>query len=402
MALIWRKNDVADRPRGREIPRNCGQLLGHLDDLLPFLYIAQYGASGRDLRARTTVSHPGLFAVGKQTRGDRPGVAPRVGLILPLRLCRNEKTRETLQEIPALISSLNADMLSDKRRLVQSNLDAAFGGNLSVAEEENLDGFFALEPTPGLFQQLHDEFDYVTEVIDNPAGAVRVTGSACFPWRSLGELMEWYHGLGDGRLNPWPQFVPFFVFGSTAALTSYYSDRWARAGLAVPAEDPPKWFVIRPDLPNAEIGVKLEMDQYGWAKLHLSLDASTVTIWLSEVFDPFDELVAWGRKINECDLPVEMEIDEEGSEMVLTVLRTEDPERVLLRVCRKYSDEIALEGLVSRTALAIALKSELRRFFSSEFDPAHWDDRGGTDEEDNEDGSVSTKTRVTEHQWIKA
>ena len=74
------------------------------------------------------------------------------------------------------------------------------------------------------------------------------------------------------------------------------------------------------------------MQKYGWAKLHLTLDAVTATIYLSDVFDPFNELVAWGREIDEGDLPIQIEIDEEGQEAVLTVLRTEDPERVLLRV----------------------------------------------------------------------
>lgn len=292
--------------------------------------------------------------------------------------------------------------LPERRRLLQARLDEAFGGNVTVAEKEHLDEFFALDPKPGLFRQLHEDFDYITELLDNPAGHAQITKSARFPWRSLGELMEWYHGIGDGRLNAWPQLVPFYVFGNTGALTGYYTDRWARAGLAAPGEDPSKWFVIRPGLLNAEIGIRLEMDQYGWAKLHLSLDASTITIWLSEVFDPFDELVAWGQKIDLGDLPIEMEIDEEGSEMVMTVLCTEDPERVLLRVRRKYSDAITLEGVVSRPALASAMRSELRRFFSSEFDPEHWDHRGADDDEDEEDGHVSTKDRVTNHPWIKA
>lgn len=77
MALIWSKNDVAERPEGREIPRK----LRPLDEVLPCLYIAQYGVSGRDLRERETEAAPGLFAVGKQTGGERPGVAPRIGLI---------------------------------------------------------------------------------------------------------------------------------------------------------------------------------------------------------------------------------------------------------------------------------------------------------------------------------
>jgi len=50
---------------------------------------------------------------------------------------------------------------------VQARLDDAFGGDLRIADKESLDGFFALTPGAGLFQRLHDSFDYVTEVVDN-------------------------------------------------------------------------------------------------------------------------------------------------------------------------------------------------------------------------------------------
>ena len=139
------------------------------------------------------------------------------------------------------------------------------------------------------------------------------------------------------------------------------------------------------------------MRQSGWAKLHLGIDAVTATIHLSDVFDPFDELVAWGREIDEGDLPVQMEIDEEGEEAVLTVLRTENPERVLLRVTRRYTGGILLEGIVARTALAAALKTELLRFFTKEFDPRHWDRPGGGDSEDE---GIQVKDRALNHAWL--
>ncbi len=53
MKLGWSKND---KPEGhlqdREISRNVGQFLGRLDEILPFIYIAQYGASNRDLKLK--------------------------------------------------------------------------------------------------------------------------------------------------------------------------------------------------------------------------------------------------------------------------------------------------------------------------------------------------------------
>ena len=398
MTLAWSKTDESKHPQERDIKRNCGQLLGRLDEMLPCLYIAQFGASGRAMRLRTTDTARGLFAVGARTGGDRPGVAPRVGLLLPLSLCRDDSVLAALLEIPALIDGTTGATISNKRRAVQARLDDAFGGDLRIADKESLDGFFALTPGAGLFQRLHDSFDYVTEVVDNPAGLVRVAGTEHFRWRSYGELMEWYHGLhGSDRFGAWSALTPFFVCGNTGALHSYNTQRWARAGLSRPAEEPAKWFVLRPGLLDAQLGVRFEMEEYGWAKLHLSLDDATATIHLSNVFDPFPELLAWGREIGEGDLPVEMEIDEEGQEAVLTVLRTDDPQRVLLRVTRKYENTILLEGIVSRATLAAALKDELIRFFTTEFDPQHWD--MGRDPEPDDD-YIQVRDAMLNDPWL--
>ena len=38
--------------------------------------------------------------------------------------------------------------------------------------------------------------------------------------------------------------------------------------------------------------VRLEMEEAGWAKLHLSLGDKHETVALSYVFDPFDDLIA--------------------------------------------------------------------------------------------------------------
>jgi hypothetical protein len=312
-------------------------------------------------------------------------------------LCRDARARAALGDIPALIDNPQSAM-SERRRAVQSKLDEAFGGDLLIADKESLDGYFALRPGPGLFHRLSEAFDYVTDVVDNPADTVRITGTARFNWRSYGELMEWYHGLrGSDRFGDWSALTPFFVSGNTGALYSYSTERWARTGLDRPAEEPAKWFVIRPGVPDAPIGVRLEMGQYGWADLYLSLDAATAEVRLSQVFDPFDELLAWAREIDEGDLPIEMEIDEEGTIVTLTVLRTDDPLRVLLRVARSYLNEILLEGIVSRAALAAALKVELRRFFNDEFDPHHWDDRG---DDDPQDEFIKTKDRMLNHPWL--
>ncbi len=373
MTLAWSKNEASKNPPARDVKRDCGQLHGKLDELLPCLYIAEYGAPARSMRARSSDTARGLFAVGQRTGGDCPGIAPRLGLLLPLTFCRDLCARAALMEIPDLIRGLSGATMSDRRREVQARLDKAFGGDLQIADKESLEGFFALMPSAGLFRRLSNSFNYITEVVDNSAGVVRVVGTEKFQWRSYGELMEWYHGLHAGdRFGAWSALTPFFICSNTGRLPPYDTKRWALAGLNRPSEDPPKWFVLRPGLFDAQLSIRFEMGEYGWAKLHLSLDKATATIHLSDVFDPFPELLAWGREIDEGDLPIEMEIDEEGEEAVLTVLRTDDPCRVLLRVSRKYESTIMLEGIVARTTLASSLKAELIRFFTAEFDPQHW------------------------------
>ena len=382
--LLWKsqqsENDSdAPPPRSREIRRSCGQLLGRLDGLLPCIYLAQHGASEWDMRKRYSDTAQGVFAIGERSdMGERPGVAPRMGLLLPVNLCRDERARASLLKIPPLIAGATDVPLSAKRRQVQACLDEGFGKDLKLDDRETFDGFLALTPTPSLFQRLHESFDYVIEVVDNPKGLVRAVKTAPFHWRSYGELMEWYHFLhAPNRFAGWKTLTPYLVWGNTGTLPSYNTERYAREGLLRPKENPARWFVLRPDLPVDCFAIRLEMEEAGWASLHLMIndDDSPVRIALSYVFDPFPDLVAWVLEIDEGDLPVAIEIDEEGVVAVLTVLPTNDPLYVLLRVTRKYGDEdtILLEGIVMRPILADDLKRELCRFFMTEFDPQQWD-----------------------------
>lgn len=105
-----------------------------------------------------------------------------------------------------------------------------------------------------------------------------------------------------------------------------------------------------------------------------------------------------------------MEIDEEGQVTVLTVLRSNDRNRVLFRVAKNHGNAIALEGITARSDLGEGLGAELRRFFTSEFDPEHWDrvpDAGtaflngpGVGMAHEAGSHVEAKDRVLGHPWI--
>lgn len=396
MPVQGKRSEMTEGTRRRKTTRNRGQLFGRLDGLLPFLYLAKLGARWSELHGVKSDSRPGLFVVGEHDGEARPGVVVRVGLILPVSSCRNPTTRSTLTALPGLINGLGHLPLSEQRRIAQAKLDDAFGGALLIDRRDLLSPYLTLRPTPAFFERLRLEFDYVVEVLDDPDGAVSVTRSTPFAWRSLGELMEWYHAPDERWPGCWSPFTPFLVSGGTGLVKDSFTEWRAGAVMNRPAEAPARWFVLRPGLPDAMVTFRFEMLDHGWARLHVAVGEDLATIRLSEVYNPFPRLVEWGSRIDAGDLPIEIEIDEEGEQALLTVLGTEDLDRVLFRVSRMYTEEYLLEGIVSRTDLAGALKSELRRFFGSEFDAARWEApyRRGDEE------FIPTKTIVNDHPWM--
>lgn len=387
---------MSEDQRRRRTKSNLGQIFGGLDGMLPFLYLAQNGAHWSELNGAKSDSRAGLFAIGEATGGPQPGILVHIGLILPVSLCRNPTTRSTLASLPDLIDTLQDLPVSEQRRIAQASVDEAFGGTLTINRRDHLSPYLKLDPTPMFFERLQAEFDYVLEVLDDPDGTASVTRSAPFAWRSYGELMEWYNAREDQWLGPWQPFTPFLVSGGTALMRDSRSDRLACAGMNRPVEAPSRWFVIRPDLQDAPVTTRLELLDHGWGHLYVTLGDETAKITLSEVFNPFPQLVEWGSRIESGDLPIEMEIDEEGEEVVMTVLCTEDSERVLFRVTRRWAENLHLEGVVSRAALAGTFKSELRRFFASEYDPVRWEDTYRMEEPEY----IPTDAVVLNHPWI--
>lgn len=365
-----------NRQPAREAVRNSGLLQGRLDGLLPAFYLCQHEAHSTMLENSRAPRTPGMFALGEPGKPTQPNAQLRMGLLLPLRFCRDVQARQALQAVAVEMEKTDTPM-SARRQRVQAMLDKAFLGDLQVRERESLDGFCALKRSPGLIRLLHESFDYVSCVTDNPQGMVRVGSLARFHWQSWAELMDWHQSqCNEAEFQDWPMLRPMLLSRVPQALHAYHRHHRARAGLWRPEDPITRWFTLRPNVPDAKLGIRLEMHEAGWATLHMALDGVWEDVSLSEIYDPFDQLSAWGREIKEGNLPIGMDIDEEGSLVKLIALPTGNPERVLLRVMRKCCDdrqEVLLEGIVQRRELGEGLRTELSRFFSEDFNPMHWE-----------------------------
>lgn len=140
------------------------------------------------------------------------------------------------------------------------------------------------------------------------------------------------------------------------------------------------------------------MGNHGWISWMLTLGDSEITISLSSWdHDPFDDLLSWGWRIDTGRLPARLNIDEEGEIVILNAVQTIFRDRILLQI-EYLDDEIPVLTAtgISRSALAKALKLELRRFFTDEFDQNHWDFRLI----EEFPAYIPTRQRVLQHPWI--
>lgn len=141
----------------------------------------------------------------------------------------------------------------------------------------------------------------------------------------------------------------------------------------------------------------LEMSEHGWADLYFDYQGKYYNIALSDVFDPFKDLVHWVDDIAQNRLPVIIEINEEGhtAQLSATLIKNDDIEFVVKSV---NFDEQFFTITINQQALVRAFQIEIKRFFSQDFDPNHWDKRG-FDEEDEEFYQDGLKEWVLNHQW---
>lgn len=118
------------------------------------------------------------------------------------------------------------------------------------------------------------------------------------------------------------------------------------------------------------LAINFVMEKHGWARLEFALDEQELCIFLSCVFDPFDDLKQWINDVENHHLPAEIDIDEEGWISTLVALPNTE-ENMGFLVKDNYNKPI-INVIVNRERFAEKFRTELERFFAQDFDPEHW------------------------------
>lgn len=148
---------------------------------------------------------------------------------------------------------------------------------------------------------------------------------------------------------------------------------------------------------NTDLKVQLAMGNHGWADLFFDYQGKFYNIALSDVFDPFQDLVHWVDDIAQNRLPATLEIDEEGhsAELSATLIKNDE---INFSVKSVNYDEQYFAISINRQTLVRAFQIEIKRFFSQEFDPLHWD-KAGIDKNNIAFHQDGLKEWVLNHTW---
>ncbi len=366
-------SDQAHGPFPRLIARRTGgQILGRISAWLPCLLIGIRGSNWANVRGRRSRHVPGIFCVGARVSSPAGQVTLYEGFLLPVSLCTNPQTRETLCKVADVLTSPAS--LRRRRAEVNRLLAETFGPDLVQRPDSLTDSFVVFEWSAGLLDRLCAEFRYVTEIDDDSAGEARIISSQPFAWHRKADLVETLASRAPAT-NPvkvWRVPDIYLVTSEISSLRHLLDQRYSHARLLRPNLSLARWFQVRPG--TVPVRVAFVMEEWGWARLEISLDdAPFATVDLSNCYCPFDDLISWTREVAEGDLPRGVAIDEEGSDAYLVAYPTDDPERLLFRVTRNTRNESVLaEGVVKRTDLARGFLDALIRFFQHDFAPEHW------------------------------
>lgn len=353
-----------------------GALRGRFDGLTPCLLLVRTGRTGR---------YQGRWAAGKVPRGifdfgepnaDRRYVQDYSGFILPFSLCRNARLRESLETFARLLRQPAGvpDRKEDKpqlpsdakgrRRALQTWLDEAGLGSLRMVDKEPVTRWTRFYFTPEATQTVLREFDYVTAAEDGPGQPIRILEHEAFRWTSHGDLLDWCQ-LDSGEDT---SIIPFqlYMVSALSARSGLCADTKERERLFRPLE-----YWVGATTPNRDIHMDRLMVRLEPYQLLLTLGERTAEITLSEIYDPFPELLEWLQFLATGDLPIGVTIDEDGSEARL-VAHSCGEDRLIVAVLDLWENTVRTSGVVETEEFLSAFRRELTDFLQNRFDVQAW------------------------------
>ena len=338
---------------------------------MPCLVLAHPG--GHTRRWRHGEGRSGLFQFGETTDISN-GRSINEGLILPLFLCRDAQLRGKLEAFAALLQvpadSSPAQGTAGRRRNLQAWLEQQELDMLSLSDSEPVRGWARFTLDTAVFAELLGQFDYVTAIADRDGEPSRILDQAPFVWRSHGDLLDW--AMDDGDDTSVSRFR-LYLTTDIRGLTEPSEAEAARRSLFRPLAYWQPYTEPRRDVQPANVSVHLTQGErdFGWIDLTITLSEAAARVTLSDTYDPLPTLLNWLQTVREGDVPIGIDIDEEGPEARLIAHKI-DQDRLLVAVVDYWEETVRGAAIMDRNGFLNAFRDEFIRFLSSELDVERW------------------------------
>lgn len=124
-------------------------------------------------------------------------------------------------------------------------------------------------------------------------------------------------------------------------------------------------------LNRSSISIELKMFDHGWATLNFKYDQLEISIDLSDVYDPFQDLVNLGWNIQQNILPTSIEIDEEGHVVKIVAENSIIEDQLIIRfIAKSFTHTIK----VNKYLFLKILRQEIKHFFEHDFNQNEWEE----------------------------
>lgn len=379
------------RPARRLI--SAGRITSDVETLGPLLLLVTHGITDARTALDRRLEREGVFQVGIRTEGGRSSLLQ--GMLFPLRLASPTGAGSALRAVAEQLNpfpSPGSSTETERARLRAA--PAASGLGLQLGDANLTGGHITLALDGALLSALGQGTRYITSLTDEPGYPPADIETAPFVWRSLGAFMEWLHA---GELYGW--VLPTACLcrnGVTGIGTVSVLDR-PHSRLARPEVRLRELLQPRPDREPSPISITVTADRHGWASMTISAGGATADVTLSNVFFPLHDLLEWAARLAAGDLPMEVEVDEEGTVAVLTAHPIAEPDVVLLTIHERYGTEMRLQALVHRMALAEALRDAMVRSLHDKGQAQGWEEF--VREPGEEEGSLSAFRTSLGQEW---
>jgi hypothetical protein len=357
------------------------------EEAFPFFSLLRRGAdSGRKN------STEGNFAFHL----TKNGTYYHTGSIMPIKRMDDDGLKQILLNAIAFLKTLPCESdLAKARTMLQKHLDDNGLSMLRVEDWNDLKGWVAFSLTETFFETILPELKYVSALeIQNERASIYEMKKAF--WKHPGDVMFWMYG--------WPkkdrefQEIPllYLVFEPIDQV-HIASRQWSSRDLINLPVDLSEFFTVNEDAKLSSISVYFSETRSGWSNMELTLDDHQFIIKCSNVYDPFFELLVFARSIENNDLPMQINIDEEGTDKRFTAYQTDHKDKIyfILSNPNAENDQQLFHGIFEKKVIVHAFKRGLKDFFETRYIPSEW-------EWDVDDECKNFQERVLNDPWINS